>query len=746
MSIVDISSQLEELIVKNDLVNIASPLKNEYAISKSEELQKAISQIEDEGRVLKIGIVGRVKAGKSSLLNALVFDGEDILPKAATPMTAALTILEYSEETKAEVDFFTQNDIDDIEREYNSYIKQLASLVEKEYDKLKKIKLKNPLKTVTKQENLTDEEQKEIRQKAENRANKEMRKNDKLFSSCDQYEKIKESGVSLSELEKFKTIEADNAAELNRKLLEFVGANGKYMPFTKSVTLKLNQEGLRDIQIIDTPGVNDPVASREDRTKELLKYCDVVLVVSPSGQFLSSEDIDLMDRITTKEGIKEIYLVASQADNQLFGSEKEKGNAILGSVLNVIEDNLSNLQREVLTKQKEQYPEIGDTFDSLINNRVVLSSGISFGMIKSFDNQSAWDENTQKVWENLNKHYKDFFNDREIALANLEKLANINEITSIINCVRDKKDEILEKRKEEFVSTKLKGLLNYKKAIEKDINESVEKVKNSDIDEIRVQKEQMLIIQTKTTDAVNEEYFDIVESLEIEIKSRLNDKVNSYFKKSKKDIKDSEGSDTEEWEVSDSSWYNPFSYGRTKTKSRTFTTVKAGHIRNSLEELTDEIEYSIDQDSKEYIFNWKKTLYKSIVSALRTQADDNILDATLISKTIRAILNSVKYPDICYDGVFPKKLKKSGTLKDHDAEHFIDEAGDYVSSLKSRVKTDIKSYVNSLVDVLKGQNIGESIFVKYTKEIEKLESDIENKELSLDRYNHILKQLEAVNA
>ena len=51
---------------------------------------------EKEG-VLRIGIVGQVKAGKSSFINALLFDGNDILPKASTPMTAALTVIKYSE-------------------------------------------------------------------------------------------------------------------------------------------------------------------------------------------------------------------------------------------------------------------------------------------------------------------------------------------------------------------------------------------------------------------------------------------------------------------------------------------------------------------------------------------------------------------------------------------------------------------------------------------------------------------------
>ena len=68
-----------------------------------------------------MGIIGRVKAGKSSLLNALIFNGKDILPKAATPMTAALTRMEYSENVRAEVEFYDQADLDQIAENSRRY-------------------------------------------------------------------------------------------------------------------------------------------------------------------------------------------------------------------------------------------------------------------------------------------------------------------------------------------------------------------------------------------------------------------------------------------------------------------------------------------------------------------------------------------------------------------------------------------------------------------------------------------------
>ena len=81
------------------------------------EFVDAGTKLIEEGDTLQIGIVGQVKAGKSSFLNALLFDGENILPRASTPMTAGLTILEYGEQNALEVDYFTQKDWSFFERD-----------------------------------------------------------------------------------------------------------------------------------------------------------------------------------------------------------------------------------------------------------------------------------------------------------------------------------------------------------------------------------------------------------------------------------------------------------------------------------------------------------------------------------------------------------------------------------------------------------------------------------------------------
>ena len=88
-------------------------------------LKQNIEIAKSESRKLSIGIIGAVKAGKSSFLNACIFDGEEYLPKAATPMTAALTKISYSDKPKAIIYFYTSEDWEMIEENSAKYDENL---------------------------------------------------------------------------------------------------------------------------------------------------------------------------------------------------------------------------------------------------------------------------------------------------------------------------------------------------------------------------------------------------------------------------------------------------------------------------------------------------------------------------------------------------------------------------------------------------------------------------------------------
>ena len=741
MKLIEISKKLEEVIEKSDLYDSIKIFKNEFSILETSDLEKTILSMNEENRVLKIGIVGRVKAGKSSLLNALVFDGKDILPKAATPMTAALTKLEYGEIIEANVEFYTQEDIDSLKTYYNKYEEKFEKLKKEKLDELKEKEIKK-LKVAE----IDEYTKNNIEQKSENIANREMKKDEQLFSSYDQYSKIKASNLSLNELKKFENIQADNIDSLNKKLYDFVGADGKYMPFTKSVTIKLNNENLKDIEIIDTPGINDPIASREERTKELLKNCDVIFVVSPSGQFLSSEDIDLLDRITKKEGIQEIYIIASQIDNQLYGSEKEKNRGDLLKVLESIKNTLTKSMKDVITEQIKQFPYQEDIFDKFMKNDVLYSSGATYSMLQRFEDKENWDDNLNHIWKNLNQHYKDYFSDDLSAKANLYLLSNMQNIQNALKEVREKKDEIIRKRKEEFIKAKLNSFEQYNKSIQKDIKEKIEKIKSSDIKDIKTKKDNLLKVKSQTSEAVNWKYEDFLDANKQILKSSLNKEINKYFQNNNDEISKSEDTKKESCIYDKKkAWYDIYIFEERYEKiSYDVVVVKAGMIQNALEDLSLYIENSMKNSISEEVNSLKGNIYKQIMPVLEKNDGDKNLDLHQIQKSVRNIISSLRIPEINYTNKLPNELKKSGTLKGSEAEDFIERAKNYAKSFQRNIIRDIEKHLNTLFGSLKQHNLGEEIFSHYKKEIENLENDIENIEQSLIKNEYILKQLESI--
>ena len=100
-------------------------------------------------------------------------------------------------------------------------------------------------------------------------------------------------------------------------LSDYVGSKGKYTPLVKYIELGLNKDFLKDIDIIDTPGLNDPIVSRSMLTKDFLAQCDVVLILSYTGQFLSAQDMQLISRTLPGEGIRHAVLIGSKFDYAL---------------------------------------------------------------------------------------------------------------------------------------------------------------------------------------------------------------------------------------------------------------------------------------------------------------------------------------------------------------------------------------------------------------------------------------------
>ncbi|GAA7965497.1 hypothetical protein COL8_06310 [Helicobacter pylori] len=314
-------------------------------------------------------------------------------------------------------------------------------------------------------------------------------------------------------------------------MLQFVGADGKYMPYIKAVRISLNNPNLKDLEVIDTPGVNDPIASREERTKALLKDCDVVFNVSPSGQFLTESDMSLFDRVSHKEGLQEIYFVASQADSTVGSmSEVEKSNQHLPTAFENAQKSLSSQLNNIMGKLIEKYPNQREVFEKAIKNGVILASGVCFSMHKDFENQASW-ERSQKTKEyhnalrNLKDAYPDAFSSDDKSKESLLFLSNMGAIEERLKKAAQEKEKIMSQKLQSYAESQANNLHALIAQLLQDLEEEKKRVKNADIsaikEQIRAYENLSSNIETKFREAYEEFILHFINKIRVGLEETL---------------------------------------------------------------------------------------------------------------------------------------------------------------------------------------------------------------------------------
>ena len=130
--------------LENTFVDYKDSLRDSVPVAAIRETAQSVKKDGREklnaDRLLRLGVVGQIKAGKSSLLNLLLFAGREVLPKAATPMTASLTHIVKSDSDEIEVVYYSKDDWAQIKRHdkrYQELEKEIGKLEEEVEEKQK---------------------------------------------------------------------------------------------------------------------------------------------------------------------------------------------------------------------------------------------------------------------------------------------------------------------------------------------------------------------------------------------------------------------------------------------------------------------------------------------------------------------------------------------------------------------------------------------------------------------------------
>ncbi|WP_165567483.1 dynamin family protein [Helicobacter pylori] len=767
------SALIEKTLKEQGLQERAGPFMSDNVVIKTEELEKTLKELQDTNRDLKVGIIGRVKAGKSSLLNALIFEGVEVLPKAATPMTASLTVLKYAQNLSAEVEFYSPKDILELKNEHERYVREFNRIVEE----VKKQKEKQSLSNRTKERlknlgnmfngNKNPEEapkenilsDKEINERAERIAKDKLKGDEKLVSSYDQYEKMKKSGLFNTE-NLDPRIQANSLQELNQKLLQFVGANGKFMPYTKAVQISLNNPNLKDLEVIDTPGVNDLIASREERTKALLKDCDVVFIVSPSGQFLTDSDMSLFDRVSHKEGLQEIYFVASQADSAVLSmSEVEKSRQHLPTALENAQKALSSQLNNIMGALIENYPNQREVFEKAKQNGVILASGVCFSMYKDSNNQASW-ERSQKTEEyhnalrNLRDAYPDAFSSDDKSKESLLFLSNMGAIEERLEKAAKEKEKIISQKLQNYAESQANNLHSLIVQLLQDLEEEKKRIKNADISAIKEQIEAYENLSGNIEMKFREAYEEFILHFINKIRAGLEETLKKAIQTAKTRSREEEEEERYIERVKQGGlggWARFFGsivgekdWGYNEVE-RTRTTIKAGAVLDYLTEMHERCENALNDSAHSSKIVFKKELYAKVFSQLREIISDDLIDEVAFKKSVMAVLDRIEFEEFDYADKLPGEIGgKTGDLKGDEADAFIQSVKMHVRNFKDETKKDVKGYIQGLRENLGEQDFANGVLSKLQKDMQNLHNQAQNKEQSIAQLDAQIQALKGI--
>ncbi len=763
------SALIEKAIKEQGLQERARPFISENAVIKTEELEKTLEELRAKDRDLKVGIIGRVKAGKSSLLNALIFEGKDVLPKAATPMTASLTVLKYAKNLGAKAGFYSQKDISELKNEHERYEREFQRIVDEEVKKQKQSlldKAKERFKNVGKMfsNNKSDKEafkektlsDEEILQKARRIAKDKLNEDTKLVSSHDQYERIKKSGIT--DTEKLDPrIQAHSLEELHQKLLQFVGANGKYMPHTKEVEISLNNPNLKDLEVIDTPGLNDPIASREERTKALLKDCHVVFIISPSGQFLANSDMDLFDRVSHKEGLQEIYFVASQADSALCSkSEAEKSGRHLTRALERVQKSFSSQLNNVMENLIQKYPNQQEIFEKVKKNGVILTSGVCFSMHKDFKNQASWESEKEEyhtLWRNLTELYPDAFNSTEKSKESLWLLSNMGAIKERLEKAAQNKDAIISQRVQDYAKSQANNLHNLITQLLEDLERDKNRIKNADVHAIAKQIEAYRDLSDRIETELTDAYEEFIAHFIKDMRDGLNETLRKAIQTAKKSAEEEEDEEYYTERVEQGGLFGSFkrnflfwaddNAGYDEVE-RTRVVIKAGAVVDYLREMHEICEDALNDSVQSFKIAFKKDLYKKVLPLLRQIIkDDDLIDEVAFKKSVMAVLDSIEFGEFEY--TLPSEISaQTGFLKGGEAVLFIQKMREHFRDFQAETKSDVKEHCASLAKELEEQDFASGVLSKLQKDMQDLQKQVQNKEQSIAQLDAQIKALKGI--
>lgn len=579
-------------------------------------LETEIQRAQQDARKLSIGIVGAMKAGKSSFLNACIFGGKDVLPKAATPMTAALTRIRYSETPQATVHFYERKDWEKIEDNAQKYEEQLNTKYSnycKIYDRSHADSTEGVCSKQVFERTLFQQDVSEV-----------------LKSAKELTQMVGSNSAILEHLGDADVLDGDIMA----KLQDYVGARGRFTPIVNYVELEVNLPELEDLEIVDTPGLNDPIVSRSYATRQFLRACDVVILLSPCSQFMDANTVGLMANGLPDNGVRKVIVVGSKLDSGLLNEPKGSFAVASQHALNSYKGQFRNTMQQAMRNN----PRRAGIMEKISESDLLFVSSTCSSMARKQKQHQPLSPAENLVLQNLHSNFPDF--DETL----LSSIGGINKVLKTLEAVRQQKAEIIHGKNNTLLETAQINHLRALDKIQQELSSSRTTLKNS--------TSEQLLQRTKAIQQVMEssrgKLMYIFDGAAIGCKNKVNQLLPQLTLEQQNHQRlDVQTSSEEHHGVEGTGLFGLIKehYSYTVTNNR----VDVSEVVTNLEHHASTCQNTINQEFQ-YVFNREQLSHRIVEVVLDAfRKSDMEFDEDDIRLPLQNVLNELSSPEIRFD-------------------------------------------------------------------------------------------------
>lgn len=679
----NVYNNLREYEDEIDLFDIASIKKN--FIAKTNDFFR-------EDRKLNIGIIGRVKVGKSTFLNTLLFDGKSILPTAVTPKTAALTRIEYDDENRIEVEYFTRDEWRIIVSKSKDDVQTDEYVVAKE-----------------------------------------------IISMIKERDIAPENYIAKGH----ETIRFDSYDELMADINEYVGENGKYTPIVKSVSIFVNKEELDGISIVDTPGLYDPVLSRVDKTKQFMELCDVVFFLSKSTSFLDKNDIDLMASQLPKKGVKKVVLVCSRFDDGLRDTLWNSNS--LKEAVDATKQKLTIYAQQAFINYRNSNVYVNNDIIEQFKHPIFVSSMVE-NMAKK--EVSAYTKKEKRVYDDLSEK-------NPVTAEDLKAIGNMEEVRKVFMEVVEQKEMMLEQKAKTFIPVAMEELsdklLRISNLAVKRRNQLIEYDKEN-----LTEQKRAIITQINKMNAnlemVFNELIKKVEEHKLHAISEIRAYNREYLQVSEKEGVTTHFEIKKE---SSAVWFKPWTWGTSArviySYDEKYQYIDAydaiENIRNFVEDGIECIELAFNKSLD--MAELKHKLLTIIIENLDALGEgfDASYYKILVEKTLQGIKTpTIEFPTTQFEDIITSEFSgeiKSNSMKSNFKKVLSDTIYDVREGICKKLEHEVMRFEDVIDDLKK--NFSVNLLGDIQKELNMIIEQSSDKDNKIKRYSEIIDIIEKID-